>query len=111
MYSDQYVHRRGKRPGLDKAMPWYCLASVAKWVCRYNLHLVLIKMILIWLYVAAAGVWTTVAQNCSSGEECPERAPCCSEYGWCGTGQAFCLGGCEPFGELWFGIRRLNAAN
>ncbi|KAL4875926.1 concanavalin A-like lectin/glucanase domain-containing protein [Aspergillus karnatakaensis] len=53
------------------------------------------------LFVAylAAGV---VAQdddftppNCSLDEHCPEKYPCCSVYGQCGTG-AYCLGGCDP---------------
>ncbi|KAJ7576832.1 concanavalin A-like lectin/glucanase domain-containing protein [Mycena floridula] len=28
---------------------------------------------------------------------CPESAPCCSQYGYCGSGPEFCLGGCNPF--------------
>ncbi|WOO85671.1 putative glycosidase crf2 [Vanrija pseudolonga] len=34
--------------------------------------------------------------TCNSTVHCPTTAPCCSEYGFCGTGQ-FCLGGCQPF--------------
>ncbi|KAL4873289.1 hypothetical protein BDV12DRAFT_160766 [Aspergillus spectabilis] len=33
--------------------------------------------------------------NCSLDEHCPEKYPCCSVYGQCGTG-AYCLGGCDP---------------
>ncbi|KAF7861903.1 hypothetical protein EAF04_007784 [Stromatinia cepivora] len=32
---------------------------------------------------------------CSLDSHCPEDAPCCSQYGECGTG-AYCLGGCDP---------------
>lgn len=35
--------------------------------------------------------------GCSATVKCPASAPCCSEFGFCGTGQ-FCLGGCNP---LW----------
>ncbi|RDA88141.1 hypothetical protein CP532_6822 [Ophiocordyceps camponoti-leonardi (nom. inval.)] len=35
------------------------------------------------------------ATKCSLGNNCPKEAPCCSQYGECGTG-AFCLGGCDP---------------
>ncbi|ORX35156.1 putative cell wall organization and biogenesis-related protein [Kockovaella imperatae] len=38
----------------------------------------------------------TLAQTyCNATSLCPESAPCCSEYGYCGSG-TFCLGGCEP---------------
>ncbi|OJJ03580.1 hypothetical protein ASPVEDRAFT_134879 [Aspergillus versicolor CBS 583.65] len=33
--------------------------------------------------------------SCSADKQCPEKYPCCSVYGQCGTG-AFCLGGCDP---------------
>ncbi|KAL5598697.1 hypothetical protein BROUX41_003390 [Berkeleyomyces rouxiae] len=33
--------------------------------------------------------------ECSLENKCPESAPCCSQYGACGTG-AYCLGGCDP---------------
>ncbi|KAG9299586.1 hypothetical protein G9A89_020757 [Geosiphon pyriformis] len=33
--------------------------------------------------------------QCSAGNKCPESAPCCSEFGFCGIGR-FCLGGCNP---------------
>lgn len=32
---------------------------------------------------------------CNSTASCPEDLPCCSQYGYCGTG-AVCLGGCDP---------------
>ncbi|KAJ3772042.1 glycoside hydrolase family 16 protein [Lentinula raphanica] len=32
---------------------------------------------------------------CNVTSPCPESTPCCSEYGFCGTGN-FCLGGCNP---------------
>lgn len=33
--------------------------------------------------------------TCSANNNCPESAPCCSTYGYCGAG-AYCLGGCDP---------------
>jgi len=38
------------------------------------------------------------AASCNATSPCPVSAPCCSEYGFCGTG-TFCLGGCDPFGS------------
>ncbi|ABN64958.2 family 18 glycosyl hydrolase, partial [Scheffersomyces stipitis CBS 6054] len=32
--------------------------------------------------------------TCNETVTCPESAPCCSQYGECGTG-AYCLGGCD----------------
>lgn len=32
--------------------------------------------------------------TCNSTSSCPEDAPCCSQFGVCGTG-AYCLGGCD----------------
>jgi len=34
-------------------------------------------------------------QACNSTSLCPSEAPCCSSFGFCGTGD-FCLGGCNP---------------
>ncbi|EQK98221.1 cell wall glucanase (Utr2) [Ophiocordyceps sinensis CO18] len=45
--------------------------------------------------VALVGACAVLAAKCSDKQQCPETAPCCSQYGECGTG-AFCLGGCEP---------------
>lgn len=48
--------------------------------------------------VALLQATTVLAQtppSCSLDKKCPESAPCCSQYGQCGTG-AFCLGGCDP---------------
>ncbi|CAG8981667.1 hypothetical protein HYALB_00006538 [Hymenoscyphus albidus] len=48
--------------------------------------------------IAAWAVFATAALadiKCSLSEHCPESAPCCSQYGSCGTG-AYCLGGCDP---------------
>ncbi|KAL1887826.1 putative glycosidase CRH2 [Ceratocystis pirilliformis] len=53
------------------------------------------------LGVAAALLWQSSPSSaadqveCSLETKCPESAPCCSQYGACGTG-AFCLGGCDP---------------
>ncbi|KAF8609596.1 glycoside hydrolase family 16 protein [Ceratobasidium sp. AG-I] len=41
--------------------------------------------------VAAQG-----GQTCNSTSLCPSSAPCCSEFGFCGSGAQFCLGGCNP---------------
>ncbi|KAF7319129.1 Glycoside hydrolase family 16 protein [Mycena chlorophos] len=35
-------------------------------------------------------------QTCNVTTSCLAAAPCCSEYGFCGTTEAFCLGGCNP---------------
>ncbi|KAJ7284511.1 glycoside hydrolase family 16 protein [Mycena rebaudengoi] len=37
------------------------------------------------------------AQICNATSLCPSAAPCCSEFGYCGTGNEFCLAGCNPF--------------
>ncbi|PWN51480.1 concanavalin A-like lectin/glucanase [Violaceomyces palustris] len=34
--------------------------------------------------------------SCSASNQCPSSAPCCSEFGYCGTGSQSCLGGCNP---------------
>ncbi|GAA6002026.1 uncharacterized protein JCM10292_001804 [Rhodotorula paludigena] len=34
-------------------------------------------------------------QACDAKNLCPSEAPCCSEYGYCGTGRN-CLAGCDP---------------
>ncbi|KAJ7665972.1 glycoside hydrolase family 16 protein [Mycena polygramma] len=34
--------------------------------------------------------------TCNVTTSCPETAPCCSEFGFCGSTEAFCLGGCNP---------------
>lgn len=33
--------------------------------------------------------------KCNATHSCPEKTPCCSQYGVCGTG-SLCLGGCDP---------------
>ncbi|EPE35178.1 Concanavalin A-like lectins/glucanase [Glarea lozoyensis ATCC 20868] len=52
------------------------------------------------IFTALATASTALAQTtaeikCSLSSHCPESAPCCSQYGACGTG-AYCLGGCDP---------------
>jgi len=42
------------------------------------------------IFVVAQGGTT-----CNSTNLCPSTAPCCSDYGFCGSG-TFCLGGCNP---------------
>ncbi|KDQ16709.1 glycoside hydrolase family 16 protein [Botryobasidium botryosum FD-172 SS1] len=49
------------------------------------------------LLAAVAPVVAQGGQICGPGKLCPASAPCCSEYGFCGSGH-FCLGGCNP---LW----------
>ncbi|KAJ6614618.1 glycoside hydrolase family 16 protein [Mycena sp. CBHHK59/15] len=34
--------------------------------------------------------------TCNITSPCPATAPCCSEFGFCGSTEAFCLGGCNP---------------
>lgn len=43
--------------------------------------------------LAGEGVKATA---CNATTPCPYSAPCCSEYGFCGSDH-FCLGGCNPF--------------
>ncbi|EGO03736.1 glycoside hydrolase family 16 protein [Serpula lacrymans var. lacrymans S7.3] len=48
------------------------------------------------LLVPLLAVLTSVsAQTCNQTSLCPSTAPCCSEYGFCGSGY-YCLGGCNP---------------
>lgn len=42
-----------------------------------------------------SSVFAQSQPTCSAGSLCPSDAPCCSQYGECGTG-AYCLGGCDP---------------
>ncbi|KAI9930664.1 hypothetical protein ASPWEDRAFT_171288 [Aspergillus wentii DTO 134E9] len=50
----------------------------------------------LFLAFAAAVSATT---SCSTSQQCPEEAPCCSQYGQCGTG-TYCLGGCDPLSSF-----------
>ncbi|KAM6503356.1 glycoside hydrolase family 16 protein [Amanita muscaria] len=54
-------------------------------------HSVLFSTFLLALYVRV-----TTATSCNATNLCPASAPCCSEFGFCGTG-TYCLGGCNPF--------------
>lgn len=59
-----------------------------------------------WLFILVAFLFVTYVQaaddddddwdaySCNSTTSCPEKRPCCSQYGICGTG-AYCLGGCD----------------
>jgi len=48
------------------------------------------------LFLAASLVPSLVtAQSCNATSLCGASAPCCSEFGFCGTG-TYCLGGCNP---------------
>ncbi|GAA5947696.1 hypothetical protein JCM3765_001040 [Sporobolomyces pararoseus] len=38
-------------------------------------------------------------RGCGHDDQCPEEAPCCSEYGYCGTGRN-CLAGCNPLASF-----------
>jgi len=51
--------------------------------------------LLAWIAAAAA----QGGQVCNATKLCPATAPCCSEYGFCGTGD-FCLGGCNPISSF-----------
>lgn len=48
----------------------------------------------IWLFVLGLAK-VQAAIQCNSSSSCPEEAPCCSQFGECGTG-GYCLGGCNP---------------
>lgn len=53
-------------------------------------------MVRVWAAAAfLAFALPALAQKCGPGSPCPKDAPCCSQYGACGTG-AYCLGGCDP---------------
>ncbi|WPK23044.1 hypothetical protein PUMCH_000268 [Australozyma saopauloensis] len=43
--------------------------------------------------LAQAADWNPIPCNATS--KCPDSAPCCNQYGMCGTG-FYCLGGCDP---------------
>ncbi|KAF9269699.1 glycoside hydrolase family 16 protein [Marasmius fiardii PR-910] len=53
------------------------------------MHLTLVA-VLSSLFVA-----TVSGTQCNITSPCPKSAPCCSEFGFCGT-EEFCLGGCNP---------------
>ncbi|PCH35418.1 glycoside hydrolase family 16 protein [Wolfiporia cocos MD-104 SS10] len=42
------------------------------------------------------GVAATAGQTCNATTLCGADAPCCSPYGYCGSGPDFCFGGCDP---------------
>lgn len=50
------------------------------------------------LFTVVASVRAQGGQTCNTTSLCPSSAPCCSEYGYCGT-DTFCLGGCNPLGS------------
>lgn len=50
------------------------------------------------LAAAPSAVLAQGGQACNATSLCPTAAPCCSEYGYCGT-DTFCLGGCNPLGS------------
>ncbi|KAK9470011.1 concanavalin A-like lectin/glucanase domain-containing protein [Dipodascopsis tothii] len=54
----------------------------------------MVRLSLIGAAAALVGV-VAAATSCGADSHCPESAPCCSQYGECGTG-AYCLGGCDP---------------
>ncbi|GAA6060558.1 hypothetical protein JCM10212_006922 [Sporobolomyces blumeae] len=45
-----------------------------------------------------AGTGTSSSSTCGWASSCPKTSPCCSEFGYCGSGTA-CLGGCNPQGS------------
>lgn len=47
-------------------------------------------------FLATIFAASTEATSCNATSHCPASAPCCSEFGFCGTDN-FCLGGCNPF--------------
>ncbi|KAB5590777.1 Glycoside hydrolase family 16 protein [Ceratobasidium theobromae] len=55
-------------------------------------------LVLSLLMTAAGLVAAQGGRTCNATSLCPSSAPCCSEFGFCGSGPQFCLGGCNP---LW----------
>ncbi|KAK4053203.1 hypothetical protein OIV83_001938 [Microbotryomycetes sp. JL201] len=49
--------------------------------------------------VPAQGGTNVADQACGWGYQCPDTAPCCTEFGTCSAGVG-CLGGCNPIGSL-----------
>ncbi|KAG7095355.1 hypothetical protein E1B28_006114 [Marasmius oreades] len=54
------------------------------------MHSSLVVVLFSSLFVA-----TVSGTQCNITNPCPKSAPCCSEFGFCGTDD-FCLGGCNP---------------
>lgn len=48
------------------------------------------------LPVLAAISGVTAQQTCNATTLCGATNPCCSSFGFCGSGPDFCLGGCNP---------------
>ncbi|CCH42309.1 putative glycosidase crf2 [Wickerhamomyces ciferrii] len=55
----------------------------------------LLRNILLSAIIAAKAVLADDMIQCNATSTCPEDKPCCSQYGYCGTGKN-CLGGCHP---------------
>ncbi|KAF8735906.1 hypothetical protein AX14_001284 [Amanita brunnescens Koide BX004] len=55
-----------------------------------------LKSALFYTVLFASYVRTVTAASCNTTNPCPASAPCCSEYGFCGS-DTYCLGGCNPF--------------
>ncbi|KAF7980556.1 hypothetical protein HWV62_37711 [Athelia sp. TMB] len=53
------------------------------------------RLLTILVPILAALVTVTAQASCSVDNLCPAATPCCSEFGFCGTGY-YCLGGCNP---------------
>ncbi|KAJ7574445.1 concanavalin A-like lectin/glucanase domain-containing protein [Mycena floridula] len=48
------------------------------------------------VFIYFCSILSVSAQSCDSNTPCPESAPCCSEYGFCGNSPQHCLAGCNP---------------
>ncbi|KAL6450611.1 UTR2 Extracellular glycosidase UTR2 [Candida maltosa Xu316] len=46
------------------------------------------------IFFSLLSVTLAATATCGANKQCPEDAPCCSQFGICGTG-AYCLGGCD----------------
>lgn len=55
-----------------------------------------LSMLLAALSIVVWSICTVNAASCNATMPCPAFAPCCSEFGFCGSDN-FCLGGCNPF--------------
>lgn len=54
--------------------------------------------------IQAAVVVRDYDGSCSATKPCPSGL-CCSKWGWCGTGQAYCTGLSPVCNHVGFGVR------
>lgn len=54
------------------------------------------QSLVVLLSLISFSVLVNADATCNITTLCPATAPCCSEFGFCGSTEAFCLGGCNP---------------